>query len=44
MTAQQDMQTLQRRMEFLRNEVMAAVAAGRWEPSASNAGSTVDEL
>ena len=41
----QDMQTLQRRMEFLRNEVMAAVVSGRWEPpTASDAGSSVGEL
>ena len=40
----QDMQTLQRRMEFLRNEVMAAVASGRWEPPASDVASSAGEL
>jgi len=40
----QDMQSMQRRMELLRNEVMAAVASGRWQPPASDAASSVGEL
>ena len=40
----QDMQTLQRRMEFLRSEVMAAVSSGRWEPTVTDAASSVKEL
>ncbi len=40
----QDMQSMQRRMELLRNEVMAAVASGRWQPPAGAAASSVGEL
>ena len=40
----QDMQSMQRRMELLCNEVMAAVASGRWQPPVSDAASSVGEL
>ena len=39
--ASQDMQTLQRRMEFLRGEVMAAVTSGRWEPTVTDAATGI---
>jgi hypothetical protein len=39
--AAQDMQTLQRRMEFLRGEVLAAVSSGRWEPTVADAATGI---